>query len=313
MNILSTGSIYLDINTQLEGTHAHLDPEKEFVSRSYQTVLGGSAVIAPLVMAKLGLTPHFIGIIGQDDFGLLVSQKLEISGIKSHLEINSFAQTNVGINRIDLSGQTYMDVLGNANSHLSPETLQKVVDQEFDNMDLLYLGSVFKTPKLLETFISTAKRFKQAGKLVFLDHGRVPASLTTEETNATLKILMPFVTHYAPSEQDIHSAWQLNSATELIELLVRNYSGLTIHIKMGEKGSIIVSDNKPTEIAPYGIIDLSTQPNFVGAGDVSNAGFIYGLSQKLDSIKASKIANHTAYLHISGRKITKAALQGVSL
>lgn len=303
MNILSTGSIYLDITTHLEGVHTSLIPEKEYILPAYETALGGSAVIAPVAMAKLGLTPHFVGVAGRDDFGQLVSQMLEKSGIKSHLELNSDVQTNIGINRIDGSGKTYMDALGNANSHLSPRTLQEVVDQEFGNLDLLYLGSVFKTPKLLETLIATAKSFSEAGKLIFLDHGRAPSSLSREEILATLNRLMPFVTHYAPSEQDIESVWNLNSATELVASLLEKYPSLVTHIKMGEQGSIVGYMGKSTQIAPHGVIDLKIKPNFVGAGDTSNAGFIYGLSKKLDPIHSSKIANHAAYLHITRQKL----------
>lgn len=313
MNILSTGSIYLDINTRLNGVQSGMSPEREYVSKSYETTLGGSAVIAPLALAKLGLIPHFVGIVGQDDFGKLVSQKLEKSGIKSHLEVNQNAQTNVGINRIDENGQTYMDVLGNANSMLTPETLEAVVDREFSGLELLYLGSIFKTPNLLNTLIKIAKRFNEAGKLVFLDHGRVPTSLSYKDVQSTFGKLIPLVTHYAPSEQDIQSAWNLTDTDQLSSLLLKEYPSLTTHIKLGERGSALVTQGKSTQIPIHGLIDLQTNPNFVGAGDNSNAGFIYGISKGLDPIKSAKIANHVAYLHITRQKINELAFQGQTL
>jgi sugar/nucleoside kinase (ribokinase family) len=308
MNILSTGSIYLDINTKLNGVHSSIGPEKEYFSSSYETVLGGSAVIAPLVMAQLGLIPHFVGAVGDDDFGKLVSQKLEHSGIKSHLQTVKGAQTNVGINRIDESGQTYMDVLGNANASLNEKTLSAVVDAEFNNIDVLYVGSIFKTPQLQEILIKTADRFRAAGKLVFLDHGRVPSSLKREEVSEVLDKVMPHVSHYAPSEQDIQSAWNLASADELVELLVKKYPAVITHIKMGEHGSLVIADSHVTNIAPHGKIDSGANPNFVGAGDSSNAGFIYGLSQRMSPTESGKIANHVAYLHITGQTISAEAI-----
>lgn len=305
MHILSTGSVYLDINTTLDGAYPTTHPETEYRSDSYETALGGSAVIAPLTLAKLGLSPHFVGAVGSDDFGNLVNEKLSKSGIKTHLIISKAAQTNVGINRTDKTGRTYMDVLGDANAHLTPDTFKAVVDAQFTNLDLLYLGSVFKTPKLLDILIATAQRFKKSGKLVFLDHGRIPANVSAKTIHRIFGELMPYVTHYAPSEQDILAAWGIQELTQFILNIQHNYPQLITTLKMGDKGAILITKDGSLEIPSYDKVDPATKPNFVGAGDKFNAGLIYGVSENFELKHCVEIANKVAYLGITNQSLSK--------
>lgn len=308
MQILSTGSIYLDINTKLNGSYESIHPEKEYQSEHYELTLGGSAVIAPLTMAKLGLHPHFVGAVGKDDFGILINDKLKKSGIQAHLEISDTSLTNVGINRTDEVGQTFMDVLGNANSYLTSEILIKTVETEFEKLDLLYLGSVFKTPKLLDALISTAQKFRTHEKLVFLDHGRIPNDISDETRKTVLQDLMPHITHYAPSEQDIFSAWKLEDVNQFVSMIKQYHPYLITHLKMGQNGSILISKNRSTVFPPHSKINPKTRTNFVGAGDKSNAGFIYGLSKGMTLDESVITANKVAYLGITNQEINELAV-----
>ncbi|HEX33017.1 MAG TPA: hypothetical protein ENG01_01220 [Candidatus Aenigmarchaeota archaeon] len=77
----------------------------------------------------------------------------------------------------------------------------------------------------------------------------------------------------------------------------RNYNNIVVHAD--EKGSYIITDKVhhiPTK--------KTVARNPVGAGDVYNAGFIYGIIRGYNAIKSAKLATKAALFYIRHRKQT---------
>jgi sugar/nucleoside kinase (ribokinase family) len=161
IDIVSLGSVYFDINCLNFDFGTGLLPETETVGQGYQSSVGGSAVICPLVAASLGLRPAFIGKVGNDSFGATIAKTLESNGFHNALIVSSTHQTNLGINFVNPVGKTLMTVVGNANQHLEASEILTKLEELLPNTRLLYLGGFFKLTALIpyyETILAMAKK-----------------------------------------------------------------------------------------------------------------------------------------------------------
>ena len=299
MRVVATGNIYLDLNLfGINSNGVNILPEIEHYGNHYQASLGGSAVIAPTILSKLGINSTFIGSIGDDEIGNIVRSKLIAAKVHPELVTIPDTQTNISINLLDELGNTYIIISGSANQNQDPNAVAAKLGALQETVDMLYIGGAFKLEYLFSTLISQAKNYHLAGKAVFLDHGRVPHQLTPESRYAFLQQILPHVTYYAPSEEDILNAWDGQKPEQIIS----RYPHLIIHLKLGPKGSILYTHDGVFECATQVAVG---QLNLVGAGDSSNAGFIYAICKNHGAVQAAKIANQVAYLHVTRQEISQ--------
>ncbi len=297
-DILSIGSVYLDINSTNFPFVDSLPIENETVGGSYIITPGGSALNFAKVSAFLGLKPVFVGKIGQDVTGQILENSIKQTGITPALIKSPSAQTNLGLNFTNTTGKTIYTSIGNANQSLNPEEAMAQISSYLPQTKYLYIGGFFKQKALIPHYPEIISQAKEVGTQVILDHGR-PGNIATPEERTTLMDMMKNIDIYLPNHHELLELWQAEDLNYALSK-IRNTTQATIVIKQAELGATGYStDNQIYSIPAFPVATLSP----VGAGDSFNAGLIKAFI--LDKIlpEAIRFANATAALAMSQKTL----------
>lgn len=269
-HILSIGSIYLDINSTNFPFTDGLKVETETVGKDYKASPGGSAVIFSLVSSNLGLKPVFIGKVGNDIFGKIVSEKLINGGIEPALIKSDTNSTNLGMNFINPQGKTLMTVVGSANQSLEAEEIVEKTLEYLDDISYLYLGGYFKLKLLQSHYPNIITKAKQKGVKVILDHGRVTNKVTQDQIDSIKKIL-PQIDIYLPSKDEFLTVFSCSTIEGGLNEVIKINPNITTVVKNAKNDAVGINKNNKIVYSK----SLPVTPiNTVGAGDTFNAGFI---------------------------------------
>jgi sugar/nucleoside kinase (ribokinase family) len=293
-DILSLGSIYLDINCTSFPFEEGLKTETETVGERYSYSPGGSAVISALVAAHLGFKPVFIGKVGSDLFGETVTHLLQGQGIEPALIIGDNVQTNLSVNAINPQGKTLSLTVGSANPSLTAEEILRQMQTYLPQVQYLYLGGYFKLKTLTSHYPELIQRAKTLGVKIILDHGRISNTISSEQIKI-LKEIITQVDFYFPSEDEFCHVWECDSVEEGLAK-VRTQTSAVIAVKQSDKGASSIDD------AGHGIhVDSFTVTplNTIGAGDSFNAGFLSAFSRGKSLTECLQYACATAAVKIS--------------
>lgn len=266
--VLSLGTMYIDINLTHFPFNRGLLPETEIVGRDYEMTLGGSALNFARMCTTLGLETVFIGKTGVDPLGEMLGKLAQESGIISAFIRDPNVSTNLGINFINPEGQRIMAVGGTANQSLSFEEVERMVNEHIAQAKYFYLGGCFKLKSFVTGLSSLAEEAKRHNVKVVLDHGRIPNGASQEEVRS-IRGLLPSVDFYFPSRNEFLAVWDVEEIEEGFKK-IRAESEATVVVKDGINGAVGFN-GKETFRVPVSPVQVV---NTVGAGDSFNAGFI---------------------------------------
>ena len=268
--LIAIGGIYLDFNApDFPISEGGLQPETEIVGNKYIAELGGSAVNFARLCAKLEVPTTFIGKVGQDFTGQLVSQLLPDAGVQPSLIQSPEVQTNISFNMISSNGESIMAVVGSANQALDADEVYARVVEKLEHSPYLFLGGCFKLKKLLPAYAQLVDDAKNLGTKVVIDHGRLNDDVTNDEKNIVREMAINADT-YLPSTDEFIQLWEVASLEEGLQKF-RQLSVATIVVKDGAKGAVTIDANGEISRVPTFLVSpLHT----IGAGDSFNAGFI---------------------------------------
>lgn len=302
-DLLSLGSLYLDINCMSFPFGEGLRPETETIGRDYQAAAGGSAVISATVAAQLGMKPVFIGKVGNDVLGQAAQALLNKAGITPRLITDDSVQTNLGLNYTNESGRTLMTVVGSANQSLEAEEIIAHLETMLPEVSYLYLGGYFKLTTLAPYYSDVIAKAHQNGVKVVIDHGRVNDSVTSSQKEH-LRSLVAQADYYFPSEDECFAVWE-ETEVEAALKKVRTHTTATVALKRADKGAMsITADGEFITVAAKPVQVL----NAVGAGDSFNAGFLFAQTQSRSLLQSLQSGCATAALRISGETVSVARL-----
>lgn len=294
IDIVSLGSIYLDVISTEFPFDTALTQETETVGGQYQLTPGGSAVNIAKITASLGLKPAFIGKIGNDYFGNIVSELLQSTGIAPHLIRSDSHQTNTTASYVNSKAKAIMATSGTANSSLEPDEVIAKLEELLPQSKYLYLGGYFKLKKFIPYSNDLVNLAHKNNVQIILDHGRINKNSTEEEIKI-IKELVHKVDIYLPSNDEFLEFWDFDTIESGIESIFSQNKDQTVIIKQAESGSTGSRGGEiiHTQAFPVAVI------NSVGAGDAFNAGFIKAQIDSLDFQNSLKFANVVAALKIS--------------
>lgn len=235
---------------------------KEILAGAMNLTLGSSSAIFASNAAVLNNRVAFIGKIGDDSFGNLVSESLQGKGVNTDFIIRSSTEKtgativlNYGEDRAMVTYQGAMETLA----------LKDIDEDALLRARHLHISSIFLQPELKKEIIAVFKKAKDLGLTTSLDMQWDPA----EKWDLDLENLLPLVDIFLPNEVELLAVTKSDSIDEAIKKLKPLINIMAI--KMGNKGSRGITKYQDIIQKPFlneNVVDA------IGAGDSFNAGFI---------------------------------------
>ena len=272
----------LNVDVILNGIESEPEIGKEKFAREMTVTLGSSTAIFAANAAALGSKVCFVGMIGRDSFGSLVSTSLQARGVDTSYLIHGDTPTgaticmNYGEDRANLTYQGAMDVMGFGD--ISPDVFEKAGH--------VHLSSLFMQSALLRDIHKVLDAAAANGVTVSLDTQWDPM----ETWALDYRSVLPKVTIFLPNEKELQA---LTGAADLEGAIaaVLPYLGRAMVVKCGSKGSILVRKDGTRTFLPAflnrEVVDA------IGAGDSFNSGFISAFVKGLPLEECQRTGNLT--------------------
>ena len=246
----------------------------------------GAPAITIDTCARLGLRTGFIGVVGADDFGEMLVERLRSDGVDvSRIRVDKESATAMAFvaYRSDGSRRFVFTLKFSASAKLSPED----VDPEYvARARVLHVsGSTMYINKLArDACVKAVEVAKSSGKVVSLDPNIRLELESIERIREILGSVIKYTDIVLSGEDELLMVTATNDIYTAIRRAFEWGPDVEIVVvKRGKKGSLAVTRSGDAIAAPA-LLVKEIDPT--GAGDVFNAAFIYGILKnwKLDKI-----------------------------
>ena len=296
--LLSIGGAYVDINAPNFPLNENgIQLETEVVGERYLLEPGGSAVNFARMCSALEIPTTFIGKVGKDEMGTMLTCLLEKAGVEPLLVASETVSTNVSFNMVNDGGESIMAVVGTANQSLTVDEVYSLASERLADSKYLFLGGCFKLKKLMPAFVKLVDDAKRLGVIIVLDQGRINQDITEYEKQ-TVRELALASDIYLPSSEEFMQLWDVNTVEEGLKLVNDKSAGVTV-VKNGDKGATTIISNDVVTIPAFSVVSIHT----IGAGDSFDAGFIAAHYKGKDLTDSIKFGCATAALKISQQSL----------
>lgn len=276
IDVLTLGDVCVDLILSSKDITPEFG-QKEKLIDNYSLEMGGSCLIFASQAAKLGLKTAVVGKVGNDQFGRLVLNTLEESGVLTeYIETVKYEKTGISV---ELNKGNDRAIL-TYNGTIDAVSINDVSDELLKKIRHLHIGSYFLMKKFQPYYSSIIKRLKQYGATVSLDTNWDP----DENWDSGLNDIMPYVDIIILNENEIKSI--ANNID--LKQAVKNICEIVpiVIVKKGEDGaSAYVNGIEFRSDAITGEVE-----DTIGAGDSFDGGFIYGFLTGKTIEKSLKIA-----------------------
>ncbi|MDI6703546.1 MAG: adenosine kinase [bacterium] len=249
--------------------------------KEIQMAPGGSSANTVSGVVNLGGKAAFCGKVGMDEYGIVYEQKMVKDGVSSKI-VRGEGMTGKAFTFITPdSERTFATYLG-ASKYLMKEDIS---EKDIIQSRFLHLTGYVLENGLQDVSLHAMEIAKKNGVKISLDL----ADISLIEGN--LAFFKEIVKEYANivfvNEQEAEAFTKKKAIKALDE--IANIVDIAV-VKLGKKGSLIKQDAKVYEIPP-----VKTNPvDTTGAGDMYNAGILYGLSQGKDLCTSGRIGSFVA-------------------
>lgn len=253
---------------------------------------GGKGANQAISLSKIGNEVRFIGAVGQDNQGQNMLDNLKKYGVNTeYISIKDDINTGTFIVILDGNGEnTMLGTLG-ANNYLT----ELEIKNAFENTDAQYFLLQLETNKdAIEKSIEIAK---QKDIKIILDPA--PADGYDEKFLKHAFIVTP-----NQQEAQVISGVEVNDreSAEKAAKIIKTKGAENVIVKMGDKGSMILTNDKTTFVPAYQVDAVNT----VGAGDVFAAAMTVYLNDSLNIEEAVKFASAASAIKVSKEETQEA-------
>ncbi|KAJ6894224.1 ribokinase [Populus alba x Populus x berolinensis] len=263
--LVVVGSANADIYVEID----RLPKEGETISaKTGQTLAGGKGANQAACGAKLSYPTYFVGQVGEDAHGKLITEALKNGGVNLDCVRNlSDVPTGHAVVMLQPDGQNSIIIVGGANMSCWPEKLSD------EDLEVVRKAGVVllqrEIPDLVN--IQVAKAAKSAGVPVILDAGGMDAPMPPE--------LLNVVDILSPNESELArlTCMSTESFEQIGQAVVKCHKmGVKqVLVKLGAKGSVLfIEGEKPIKQT---IISAARVLDTTGAGDTFTAAFAVAL------------------------------------
>jgi pseudouridine kinase len=244
-------------------------------------------------LAKLGVSVHLLGCVGNDVNGKLVTEETKKSGVHTdRILISDKIKTSTYISVSDSSGN-----LISAVNDMSDSINQISEDYIKENTKLFESGKlIIIDTNLNENIIEAVIRIACNKNIpVFIDTVSTAKSNVIKKLTQRINYLSPNLEEY----KNIFGVFDMDVIHQRLETnSFKNFD--FVIVKRGEAGvSLIDVHNKKIKL--FNPIKLeAVEPN--GAGDAFNAGFIFGVINNYDIFDSVQLGISAAYFALKSVK-----------
>jgi len=256
--------------------------DQEVIARDLYVMMGGSAANFAVALSKLGTPTCFVGCIGDDELGKEFIKDLELNNVRTKyvIKIPERGTGRVFILVKASTGEKVMVAYRGANECLSAELFPSAL---FEEARHFHISSV--PPDKAQNFLRAAK---DKGISTSYDPGGYAA-----KGFDAFKDVFPYVNILFLNRIEakmISGAEDLNSSAKR---LVKEGVDI-VTIKLGDKGSMSSDGKRTFYVQAFKVPVIDT----TGAGDVFDAGFVYGYLMGLEFEECLTLGNIVACLKI---------------
>ncbi|XP_010247420.1 PREDICTED: uncharacterized protein LOC104590447 [Nelumbo nucifera] len=263
--LVVVGSANADIYVEID----RLPQEGETISaKTGQTLAGGKGANQAACGGKLAYPTYFVGQVGEDAHGKLITEALEGRGVLlDHLNTVSAVPTGHAVVMLQSDGQNSIIIVGGANMSCWPEKLSD------EDLELVRKAGIVLLQREIpdSVNIQVAKAAWSAGVPVILDAGGMEGPIPAE--------LLSLVDILSPNESELArlTGMPTESFEEINQAVVKCHEmGVKqILVKLGAKGSALFIEGEEPIRQP--IISASKVIDTTGAGDTFTAAFAVAL------------------------------------
>jgi sugar/nucleoside kinase (ribokinase family) len=260
--------------------------EQDTLATGLEVVLGGQTATISRALARLGLVVTFVSRVGDDAYGRWAVQQLQADGVNTTGMVID-AATRTGATVVLSTGTerafvTYMGTITEIRrSDITPEILA--------DADHLHVGSYFLQRRLHPDMLDLMQEAKRLGLTTSID----PGWDNFLEWDAGIHKILPLVDVFLPNLVEARNITGAGSAEGALESL--SGFGNIVVIKMGAEGCLVRHRDIQLQVPAFEVqvVDVTS------AGDVFNAGFLYGFLSSWDVAETARFANACGALAVS--------------
>jgi sugar/nucleoside kinase (ribokinase family) len=256
---------------------------------------GASGIFVDSI-ARLGLEARFIGAVGNDDFGRLITKRLHDDGVDiSHIKVTENYATGVAFVTYfdDGSRKFIFHVTKAATGQIFPGD----IDPEYlTNLSYLHvIGSTLSTNKNCAAACLKAMEYtlRGGGKISFDPNFR-PELISEKEVRELYEPVIRKSHIVFPTEQEIKVLTSENDLDTACEKLLAMGPEI-VAIKQGSDGSTVYSAGEKHQVPAFSVDEIDP----TGAGDCYCAGFLIGFLKGLSLQETAKFANSVGALAVT--------------
>jgi fructokinase len=235
---------------------------------------GGSPSNVAVGLARLGLRPAMLGVVGADEFGHFLRERLAAEGVDvSHLRQTTEGRTGLVFISMDARGERSFTYFRTR----SAEFLLGAEDVDADFLlraKAVHCGSnSLHRVEAREASLRMLELARAAGRIVSCDPNlRLHAWEKPDELKGVLARMLPLCTVVKLSEEEIGFATGTESPDEAL-IRLAGLGVLLPVVTLGEKGAVLLWKGERLHVPAPRVQVLDT----TGAGDGFVAGLLHGL------------------------------------
>jgi ribokinase len=265
-------------------------------SQRYFTANGGKGANQAVSVGKLAGNALFLGQVGDDDAKGNLEEEMLAANVQLHWRVLKGKHTGMAYITVEESGENCIVIYGGTNMDFATEELEEDFREVIDRAEYLLLQK--EVP--MGVNLSAAKYAHSQGKTVILDCGGRDDPIPEE--------LLDNITYISPNETELlrlHSSIVIEEgkidlpaiAAEIRSKLIAKHPNLSVLLKLGSKGSAIITSEVVVKGEVVTAINASILQDYsivdtVGAGDCFTGAFAVRHAELDWSDPAAKEGNY---------------------
>jgi len=251
--------------------------------------------------ARMGKPFHYstgyIGVVGGDEFGICIIDKLKKDGVDvSQIRIAEGKTTGIAFNQYNSDGSRKFIFAAGAAGETSPQDLEETYFSGIKNLHIM--GSALSISK--QSREACYKAIKIAKKMnpeviISFDPNLRPEMLDLKQIIRICKPVLEETTILLPSGEEAEMLAGVKGEITACKKLLEMGPDFVI-LKRGKKGSTVFSrkHKEATEVPGYNVKEIDP----TGAGDSFGGAFIIGFLNNWDLLKVARFANAVGALKV---------------